>query len=127
MNLLEAEKEPLEQEKKALEEELMPFFEKGLQTVRVRIEMNGKKTTKTIYLHQQLWATLKERVPMQERIRALREAGLEEFVNEQYHSSSLSAYFRELDAEGEDLPEPLKDIFKPLDESVRYSLRIRSS
>tara|TARA_R100001530_G_scaffold52386_4_gene38727 strand:- start:119 stop:547 length:429 start_codon:yes stop_codon:yes gene_type:complete len=77
----------------------------------------------TVYIHRQKWAKAKngDRAAV---VDALKMGGLTEFLSENYNTSTLSAFVREQDANGEILPECLTGV---LDIGTVTSLRGRSS
>lgn len=88
---------------KEVEDELLTFFEKkGISNISI--------AGKTLYLHRQLWAGYKN--DMDNAVEALKKAGLNDYVRENFNTHSLSAYFRELYRERE---EEAKGIIKPED------------
>lgn len=104
----------LKKEKAKLEPQILADFEAGkVQNSRV----NGL----LIYLHRQLWASAKDG----DRARAcaaLKAAGLGDYVEEGFNSSSLSAWVREQDATGQELP---KELQETLNVSEVFSVRTR--
>lgn len=121
---LENQIDNLKDERKEIEQELLESFqEKGISNISV----NGR----TIYIHSQYWAGYKN--SREEAVKALKRAGLEEYVRENYNTHSLSAYIRELIADYEDekdepvsepeavLPPDLKDEIK-----VTEKIQLRS-
>lgn len=100
---LKAELAKLTEIKNDLQEIILAHFEKnGIQ--------NQKQNGTTVYLQKQLWAGREEGVTNQEAAQALKEAGLEEYIGPT--TQSLSAYMRELDKEGEQIPEQLRGKIK---------------
>ena len=86
------------------------------------IKMEGGRKM-TIYLHRQKWAKAKEG-DREAVVAALKEEGLTEFLSENYNTSTLSAFVREADRDGEELPERLTET---LDIDIVTSIRGRSS
>ena len=100
---LKADLSKLTEEKTELTEIILNHFEKnGIQ--------NQKQNGTTVYLHKQLWAGREEGVTNQEAAQALEEAGLSEYIGPT--TQSLSAYLRELDKEGEQIPDKLRGKIK---------------
>lgn len=78
---------------------------------------------RTVYVHRQLWAKAKDG-DKQAVIEALRASSLTQYVSETFNTNSLSAYVRELEAQGVPLPEPLA---ATIETSEVFSLRSRTS
>lgn len=97
-----------------LESDLLTTFEEiGMQNTRI----DGT----TVYVHRQLWANAKDG-DRHRAVAALKRSGLTEMVTETFNTNTLSAYVRELDAVGEDLPPDLEDAISV---SEKFSLRTR--
>lgn len=93
---LEAEADDVKKQLIAIESELLDAFaETGVSSIRA----GGG----TISLRRELWAGCKDG-DYERACRALRAAGLDEFVQPRFNASQLSAYVRELDREGAPLP-----------------------
>jgi len=58
----------------------------------------------------------------QAAIEAIKKAGLTEYVGESYNANQISAYLRECDAEGRELPEEFRGIIEPY-EKVKLGIR----
>jgi len=124
---LETRLEELKAERATLEEELLrQFQESGIDSMRV----DGM----TVYLKREIWAGAKDG-DYERACRALREAGLDQYVQERFNTQSLSAYVREQarlladDTAGPDeilavLPEPLRDAISVTE---KFSLRTRKA
>lgn len=93
---------------------LEEFSQNGTQAV-IR---NGM----TVYLHSQLWAKKKEGVSNAQAVKALEEAGLEDYTS--LNHQSLSALLREWDKSGEPIPESLQPY---IEGSIAYSIRSRKA
>lgn len=117
----------LKEHRKKYEKNLMKeMSEKGVNSIKV----NGR----TIYFHNQYWASYIEN--KQDAVQALKEAGLDSYVNETYNTHSLSAYFRERiqekeEEEGEPVMDP-EEVMPPelkdkIEITERTQLRSRSS
>ena len=112
-----AEAGALKEEADALEQEILEqFAAEGIDSVRI----DGK----TVYLHRTLWARTEKDVDREAVCGALQEIGLGHFVSETYNANTLSAWMRDLDREGEELPTELKGLVKG--EEV-YQVRVRTS
>jgi hypothetical protein len=79
---------------------------------------------RTVYLHRRTWATVRQGVDRREVVDVLRSSGLGHFVSETFNTNTLSAYVRELEEEGEGLPDELDRVVKV---SEVYSLRVRKA
>lgn len=114
---LEAELDAVKEQKAKVEERLLEEF--SLDNVD-RITLDGH----TVYLHRQVWAALEEGATKEDVIEGFRAAGLEHFVSETYSHQTVSAWLRELEREGEELPEELDGL---LGTSEKFSVRVRRS
>lgn len=83
-----------------------------------RMTVDGR----TVYLHSQIWASRPEGVETEDVVAALHSAGLGHMVNERYSSQTISAYLRDLEREGEELPPALVGRLEP---TVKFSARVR--
>lgn len=112
---LKARMADVKQEKERLEEQLLnQFVDAGVQNTKI----NGM----TVYVHRQVWAN--HNGDKQALINALKNAGLEELVSENYSTQTLSAWYREL----ESLDQPVPDAVAPhLSTAEKFSLRTRRS
>lgn len=112
---LEAEAKAIKDEADALEQSLLEdFASEGLD----RMTVDGN----TVYLHRQLWAKVANDVSRSEVVSAMKEAGASHFVHETYNHQTISAWLRELESEGEELPAELQGL---IEGHERYSLRVR--
>lgn len=94
--LREAEVENIMEEMKQLEAELLPQFEQlGMQSSKV--------AGVTIYIARELWASALDG-DHDKANKALEEAGLGNLILPRFNVQTLSAYVRELDKAGEELP-----------------------
>jgi hypothetical protein len=106
----------LRSEREGLEQELLSEFEElGSSSIRLQ--------GKTVYVHRQLWANARDG-DYDRACAALIEAGLGEFVQERFNTQTVSAYVRELDQKGEDLPPELEET---LTVAERFSVRVVAS
>jgi hypothetical protein len=113
---LEAEIDSVKAEVAELEQLLLPEFERnGVE----RVSIDGK----TIYLERKLWAKAKDG-DKAAVCKALKRCRLGDYVEETFNTNSLSAYVRELDREGRDLPPSLREV---LEVSEVFKLRTRRS
>ena len=93
-----------------IEPVLLAHFEK---TGTQKITQNGL----TVYLKRDLYAGLCEdgsgsKISEEVAKQALKDAGLSDFCLEKINTTGLSAFFRELDEAGQELPEQLVGKFK---------------
>ena len=77
----------------------------------------------TVYLERKIWAKCVEG-NWPRAVEALKDAGLGDYVETKYNTSTFSAYLRELDRAGQLLPEPLIGAIEP---EARLSVRTRRS
>lgn len=106
---LKAAKEVLENRERAM----LALFEEGAQNIKI----DGV----TVYLHRQLWArpvaTSKEQLA--EELKASDLAG---FVHENINTQQLSAWVRELEATGQEVPARIQPL---LEVTEQFSVRSR--
>lgn len=69
----------------------------------------------TLYLRREIWAGKEPGIESDVAIKALIDAGLDEYAAPKINYSSLSAYFRELDKENEPLPAALVGVLRPVE------------
>lgn len=112
---LEAELDSIKESISTLQEDLLDQFgDEGINSIK----SNGA----TVYIKRELWASPNH--DYASACEALRQAGLEHFVQERFNHNTVSAYFRDLDREGEAIPESLKEAFK-LNEKFSLQIRIK--
>ena len=115
---LKRELNQLNKELNELEPELLESFaEEGVESIKV----DGR----IVFLHRQIWAQVVGGAcnrPL--AVEALKRAGLSDFVSENFNSNQLSAYMRELERNGEPLPEEFDGI---LEANEKFSLRTRKA
>lgn len=76
----------------------------------------------TAYLHRQLWASAAgEKTDL---VAALQRNGLGHFVSPSFNTNTLSAYVREVDETGEELPKDLREQIKV---SEVWTVRVRKT
>jgi len=91
-----------------LEEPVLSYFEeKGID----RVTINGI----TLYPRRELWAAMAEGMDQEKVCQALIAAGLEEYVGLRFNTTSLSAFLRDLEAEGQPLPPELEGVIVPVE------------
>lgn len=112
---LDAELDGVRREADQLEQALLESFSlEGLDRMTV--------DSTTVYLHRQLWAKAADTTTRQNLLESLKSVGLGHFVHETVNFQTLSSYVRDLDREGEPVPEGLQD---DLDVAEVYRLRTR--
>ena len=113
---LEARIDAIKRETAELEAALLPQFE---QDAIDRITVDGR----TVYVERKLWAKAKDG-DKPAVCKALKRCRLGDYVEETFNTNSLSAYVRELDREGRQMPPSLAAV---LDVSEVFKLRTRRS
>ena len=120
---LEAKTKDLKAAKAKLESQILErFSETGISSVK----MNGI----TVFLHRQLWAGVdrgedeSSKDAMKRAVAALKAAGYDDLVNEQFSSQSVSAIIREMDQNEEELPKEFEGAIKVAE---KFSARVRHS
>lgn len=110
LKALKAERDDAEQKLRA------SFEEAGIANVKTA---DGR----TVYVHRQLWARAKggDKMAVTD---ALQAAGLNEFVTQTFNTNQVSAFVREQDKLGVDLPAELDAV---LDVAEVFSVRVRKS
>jgi hypothetical protein len=110
---LEEQLDDVKQEIAVLEQSLIDqFAQEGIN----RVSMDGA----TVYLKRELWASARDG-DWQRACAALKEAGLGHYVEEKFNVLSLSAFVREVDRNGDQLPPALADAIAVTE---KYSLRV---
>lgn len=103
---LKREINKLNKELSELEPELLESFaEEGVESIKV----DGRLA----FLHRQIWAKVvggSANRPL--AVEALKRAGLNDFVSENFNSNQLSAYMRELERNEESLPKEFEGILE---------------
>jgi hypothetical protein len=113
---LQEELDAVSAEARPLEKEIIQEFEQtGVHSVKV----DGA----TVFLYRQLWAKAKEG-NYDRACEALAGAGLGSFVERRFNTHSISAYVREQEACGQDIPASIRDA---LEISETYSVRTRKA
>ena len=113
---LEAEVDSIKAEAAELEGLLLPQFE---QSGMERVSIDGR----TVYVERKLWAKAKDG-DKPSVCKALKRCRLGDYVEETFNTNSLSAYVRELDREGRQMPPSLVAV---LEVSEVFKLRTRRS
>jgi hypothetical protein len=94
------------------------ILERFTQDGTEKITRNGM----TLYVHSQLWAKKKEGISNAQAVRALEEAGYEDYTT--LNHQSLSALLREWEKAREPIPEGLQNF---IEGSTAYSIRARKA
>lgn len=113
----EAEASAVKEEADLIEQELLEEFARD--SVQ---NMNVDGTT--VYLHRQLWCRVEDGVEKDQVIEGLREAGLGHFVTETFSTQTISSWMRDLEREGEDLPDELTGL---LGTTEKFAIKTRRS
>ena len=103
--------------------ELAPLEEQIIEEIAQSGVTSMRVDGTTVYLERKIWAKCVDE-DWDRAIEALKDAGLGDFIQHRYNSTSFSAYLRELDKAGKPLPEPLMGAIEP---EVRLSIRTRRS
>lgn len=120
---LETQKTVIEEQIKELKRQMRPYEEQLLLFFSEHGVNNIKLHGKTLYIHRQLWARPLDG-DYERACKVLRDIGLDEYVKETVNVNSISAYVREQDDMGIELPERFMDGFR-VDEV--YQVRSKSS
>lgn len=64
----------------------------------------------TVYIKTLIWAKYENK---QAAIKAIKESDIKDLIEEGFNAQRLSAYLRELDAEGKPLPDSFKGVISP--------------
>lgn len=118
----------LQREIKEIEGQLRPLEEAILEEMaqegvpQAKVDVPGMGLV-TVHLQRLIWARCVDE-DWERACEALKDAGLGEFVQRRYNTTSFSAYLRELDRAGEPLPEAL---IGAIDMEARLSVRTRRS
>jgi len=122
---LEARVKGWKSDKAKIEKRILEnFSETGISSIKI----DGS----TVYLHRQLWAGTdrhededdESEEPKIRAIAALRAAGCEDLIKENFNVMTLSAFVRELDQNKEELPAEFEGAIKVAEV---YSARVRRS
>jgi hypothetical protein len=95
MEELETQLKALKQQYDELEPQVIDYMtQEGLQ----RLTVDGR----TVYVNRQIWASVDRTNPL--ALEILRQNGLTDFIEEKVNGQRISAYVREYDKSGEDIP-----------------------
>lgn len=114
--VLESRLKEVKEIRDGLEQTLLERFQEG-QILSVKVD------GLTVYLHRQLWARPKGG-DYDLAVRALREVGWDDLVEIKCNTHRVSSQVREMDREGVELPEPIREAF---DVAEEYSIRTRKA
>jgi hypothetical protein len=96
MEELETQLKALKQEFDVLEPQVIDYMtQEGLQRITI--------DDRTVYVNRQLWASVKKANPL--ALEVLRKNGLEDFIEEKVNSQRISAFVREYEKNGEEIPD----------------------
>lgn len=113
---IKAEEKEINQQLEKLEQQLLAQFEhSGLDATR----LDGH----TVYLQRQIFANARDG-DQQRAVEALHAVGLDDYVRERFNPQQISAYVREQEELGNELPDPLKDA---LTIHEKFTLRVRKA
>lgn len=125
---LKSELEHVQRELTELEASLLPeMAESGIQNMKVS---DGNGGHRTVYMNRQIWAG--HNGDKQALCQALKEAGLEEYVQPTFNAQQLSAWVREFDpdknlTEDEILKQVPSNVAQYLKVSERFALKTKKS
>lgn len=119
---LEQKRSAIEHQIKELKKQIQPYEEQLLQMFAENGVNNIKIHGKTIYIHRQLWARPVDG-DYERACKILREIGLDEYVKETVNVNNISAYVREQDEMGSELPSSFYDAFR-VDEVYKVRSRL---
>jgi 3-methyladenine DNA glycosylase Tag len=113
MEELDTQLKALKQAYDDLEPQVIEYMEKeGLQRLTV--------DDRTVYVNRQIWASVSKSNP--EALEILRENGLDDFIEEKVNSQRISAFVREFEKNGEDIPDWCHDA---LNITEKYTVGMR--
>lgn len=125
---LKSELEYVQRELTELEASILPeMAESGIQNMKVSDNNGGHRT---VYMNRQIWAG--HNGNKQALCQALKEAGLEEYVQPTFNAQQLSAWVREFDpdknlTEDEILKQIPSNVAHHLKVSERFALKTKKS
>ncbi len=106
---LDKELEDLKDRKKAMSETLIEQL--TADSVEKLTVSDKAEKARTLYIHKQTWAKLAEGFTKEDGVKALKKAKLGDLVSEQWNASQLSAFVRECEKSGRDVPKALAGTF----------------
>lgn len=113
----EAEAEAYKNQADQLQETLLEqFAEEGIQ----KITVDGTTT----YLRRELWARVEPGATREQVVEGLKACGMGQFVHEAFNTQTVSAWLRDLEREGQTMPEELDGV---LTTAEVFSLRNRKA
>lgn len=108
---METKKAQIEEQIKEIKTKMRPYEDQLLELFAENEVNNIRIQGKTLYIHRQLWARPLDG-DYEKACKVLREVGLDEYVKETVNINSISAYVREQDEMGIELPEQFAEGFK---------------
>jgi hypothetical protein len=79
---------------------------------------------RTVYTQRNLWAGVPDGVDRQETCEALKDAGLGDFVAENFNTQTVSAYFREIEKAKKSNGELVMEVDELIPESLRGKIKL---
>lgn len=115
---LKAEKAELEAKAKAIGSHLVTlertilddFATEGVSSVKLNGSQTGRPDNVLVYLHRSLHASPKEG-NHERACHALEMVGMNQLLERKFNVQSVSAYIRELDTNGDPIPDVIKEAF----------------
>jgi prefoldin subunit 5 len=120
---LKRQQEVIEGQIKELKARMQPVEKQLLETFAEAGVNNISIHGKLLYIHRQIWARPREG-NYERACEVLKEIGLEQFVKETVNINTISAYVREQDELGGELPKRFDEAFK-VDEDYQVRARKR--
>lgn len=119
-------KRDLEHELNQIKDELKPLEEQILDELAANGWQNITHADSgyTFYIRRQIWARAADGEDRTAACRALKQAGLGDFVGETFNTHSLSAHFRELAEERVAQGDPVTDVDVLLPEELRGVIQL---
>ena len=102
--------------------EVEPIKEVVLDEMTQNEVSNIRIDGRTIYVQSQIWG--RKKAPNETIVKALRDAGLQDFVSEGFNMVSISAFIREKVKNGEKLPPQFEGV---LEANEVFSVRSRAA
>jgi len=103
MEELDTQLKALKQQYNEMEPQVISYMEKeGLQKITI--------DDRTVYVLRQIWASVDKTNP--QSLGILRENGLSDFIEEKVNTQRISAFVREFEKSGEDIPKWCDDALR---------------
>ena len=119
---LDSRRAALEAELKEVKERIKEVEPQVLDEMTQNEVSNIRIDGRTIYVQSQIWG--RKKAPNETIVKALRDAGLEDFVSEGFNMQSISAFIREKVKNGESLPPQFNGV---LEANEVFSVRSRAA